>query len=59
MSHTYSHLFGFPTTCLRFFTVYGPWGRSDMTLFLFTKAIMEDNSIIIFRNFVKVVSIQK
>ena len=39
MAHTYSHLFGLPTTGLRFFTVYGPWGRPDMALFLFTKAI--------------------
>ncbi len=41
MAHTYSHLFGLPTTGLRFFTVYGPWGRPDMALFLFTKAILE------------------
>jgi UDP-glucuronate 4-epimerase len=40
MAHTYSHLFGLPTTGLRFFTVYGPWGRPDMALFLFTKAIL-------------------
>lgn len=48
MAHTYSHLFGFPTTGLRFFTVYGPWGRPDMALFLFTKAIMEDKPIKVF-----------
>ena len=41
MAHTYSHLYGLPTTGLRFFTVYGPWGRPDMALFLFTKAIFE------------------
>ena len=45
MAHTYSHLFNIPTTGLRFFTVYGPWGRPDMALFLFTKAIIEDESI--------------
>lgn len=45
MAHTYSHLFGVPTTGLRFFTVYGPWGRPDMALFLFTKAILEDREI--------------
>lgn len=45
MSHTYSHLYGLPTTGLRFFTVYGPWGRPDMALFKFTKAILEDKSI--------------
>lgn len=48
MAHTYSHLFGFPTTGLRFFTVYGPWGRPDMALFLFTKAILEDRPIKVF-----------
>ena len=48
MAHTYSHLFGIPTTGLRFFTVYGPWGRPDMAYFLFTKAIMEGNPIKIF-----------
>ncbi|KPQ19936.1 MAG: UDP-glucuronate 4-epimerase WbnF [Algoriphagus marincola HL-49] len=48
MSHTYSHLFGIPTTGLRFFTVYGPWGRPDMALFLFTKAILEDKPIQVF-----------
>lgn len=45
MAHTYSHLFKLPTTGLRFFTVYGPWGRPDMALFLFTKAILEDQTI--------------
>jgi UDP-glucuronate 4-epimerase len=48
MAHTYSHLFGLPTTGLRFFTVYGPWGRPDMALFLFTKAIIEGNPIKVF-----------
>ncbi len=48
MAHTYSHLFGIPTTGLRFFTVYGPWGRPDMALFLFTKAILENKSIKVF-----------
>ncbi len=45
MAHTYSHLYGTPTTGLRFFTVYGPWGRPDMALFLFTKAIMAGEPI--------------
>lgn len=45
MAHTYSHLYGLPTTGLRFFTVYGPWGRPDMALFKFTKAMLEGNSI--------------
>lgn len=48
MAHSYSHLFELPTTGLRFFTVYGPWGRPDMALFLFTKAILEGQSIQIF-----------
>jgi UDP-glucuronate 4-epimerase len=48
MAHTYSHLFGISTTGLRFFTVYGPWGRPDMALFLFTKAIFEDKPIDVF-----------
>jgi UDP-glucuronate 4-epimerase len=48
MAHTYSHLFGLPTTGLRFFTAYGPWGRPDMALFLFTKAIIEGKPIKIF-----------
>lgn len=50
MAHTYSHLFGLPTTGLRFFTVYGPWGRPDMALFLFTKAIKENKPIQVFNN---------
>jgi UDP-glucuronate 4-epimerase len=45
MAHTYAGLFGIPCTGLRFFTVYGPWGRPDMALFLFTKAILENRSI--------------
>ena len=45
MAHTYSHLYRLPTTGLRFFTVYGPWGRPDMALFLFTKAILEGRPI--------------
>jgi UDP-glucuronate 4-epimerase len=48
MAHTYSHLFGLPTTGLRFFTVYGPWGRPDMALFIFTKAILEGKPVQIF-----------
>ena len=48
MAHTYSHLFGVPTIGLRFFTVYGPWGRPDMALFLFTKAILEGKPIEVF-----------
>jgi UDP-glucuronate 4-epimerase len=48
MAHTYSHLFGLPTTGLRFFTVYGPWGRPDMALFKFTKAILADQPIQVF-----------
>ncbi len=50
MAHTYSHLFNLPTTGLRFFTVYGPWGRPDMALFLFTKAILEGRPIEVFNN---------
>lgn len=50
MAHTYSHLFNIPTTGLRFFTVYGPWGRPDMALFLFTKAILEGKPIDVFNN---------
>ena len=50
MAHTYSHLFGLRTTGLRFFTVYGPWGRPDMALFLFTKAILDDRPIDVFNN---------
>jgi UDP-glucuronate 4-epimerase len=48
MAHTYSYLYGLPCTGLRFFTVYGPWGRPDMALFLFTKAILEDQPIDVF-----------
>lgn len=50
MAHTYSHLYGLPVTGLRFFTVYGPWGRPDMALFLFTKAILEGKPIKVFNN---------
>jgi UDP-glucuronate 4-epimerase len=50
MAHTYSHLFALPTTGLRFFTVYGPWGRPDMALFLFTKAILEGKPIDVFNH---------
>lgn len=50
MAHTYSHLFRLPTTGLRFFTVYGPWGRPDMALFLFAKAILSGESIDIFNH---------
>ena len=50
MAHTYSHLFGLPTTGLRFFTVYGPWGRPDMALFLFTEAILAGRPINVFNN---------
>ena len=50
MAHTYSHLYGLPTTGLRFFTVYGPWGRPDMALFLFTKAILSNKKIQVFNH---------
>lgn len=50
MAHTYSHLYRLPTTGLRFFTVYGPWGRPDMAYFLFTKAILEGRPINVFNN---------
>lgn len=50
MAHSYSHLYGLPTTGLRFFTVYGPWGRPDMALFIFTKAIFEGKPIQLFNN---------
>jgi UDP-glucuronate 4-epimerase len=50
MAHTYSHLFDLPCTGLRFFTVYGPWGRPDMALFLFTKAILEGHPIDVFNH---------
>jgi Nucleoside-diphosphate-sugar epimerases len=50
LAHTYSHLFGLPTTGLRFFTVYGPWGRPDMALFIFTKAILAGTPIKLYNN---------
>ena len=50
MAHSYSHLYGIPSTGLRFFTVYGPWGRPDMALFLFTKAILEGQPIRVFNH---------
>jgi UDP-glucuronate 4-epimerase len=50
MAHTYSHLYNIPTTGLRFFTVYGPWGRPDMALFLFTKAILEGKPIDVYNH---------
>ena len=50
MAHTYSHLYGLPTTGLRFFTVYGPWGRPDMSYFLFTRNILADKPIDVFNN---------
>ena len=50
MAHAYSHLYGLPTTGLRFFTVYGPWGRPDMALFLFAKAILEGHPIDVFNH---------
>ena len=50
MAHTYSHLFNIPTTGLRFFTVYGPWGRPDMAMFLFTDAIVNDRPIKVFNH---------
>jgi UDP-glucuronate 4-epimerase len=50
IAHTYSHLFGLPTTGLRFFTVYGPWGRPDMALFIFTRAILEGRPIQVFNH---------
>ncbi len=50
MAHTYSHLYHLPTTGLRFFTVYGPWGRPDMAIFLFTKAILSGKSIDVFND---------
>jgi UDP-glucuronate 4-epimerase len=50
MAHTYSHLYGLPATGLRFFTVYGPWGRPDMALFLFVRAILEDRPIDVFHH---------
>jgi UDP-glucuronate 4-epimerase len=50
MAHTYSHLYRLPSTGLRFFTVYGPWGRPDMALFLFTRAILEDQPLKVFNH---------
>jgi len=50
MAHTYSHLYNLPTTGLRFFTVYGPWGRPDMALFIFTKSIIENRPIEVFNH---------
>ena len=50
MAHTYSHLYKVPTTGLRFFTVYGPWGRPDMALFIFTKSIINNEPITVFNN---------
>jgi len=50
MAHSYSHLYGLPTTGLRFFTVYGPWGRPDMALFLFTRAILDGQPIDVFNH---------
>ena len=50
MAHSYSHLYGLPTTGLRFFTVYGPWGRPDMALFLFTRAMLDGKPIDVFNN---------
>jgi len=50
MAHTYSHLFGLPVTGLRFFTVYGPWGRPDMALFIFTKSILEGKPVQVFNH---------
>lgn len=50
MAHTYAHLYGLSVTGLRFFTVYGPWGRPDMAMFLFTKAILEDRAIDVFNH---------
>ena len=50
MAHTYSHLYNIPTTGLRFFTVYGPWGRPDMAVFLFTKAVFDGKAIDVYNN---------
>jgi UDP-glucuronate 4-epimerase len=50
MAHTYAHLFGLPVTALRFFTVYGPWGRPDMALFKFTQALLEDRPIEVYNH---------
>ena len=50
LAHSYSHLFSLPTTGLRFFTVYGPWGRPDMALFKFTKAILNGRAIDVYNH---------
>ena len=50
MAHSYSHLYNIPSTGLRFFTVYGPWGRPDMALFLFTDAMIKRKPINVFNN---------
>src|SRR6202035_772733 len=50
MAHAYAHLFGLPATGLRFFTVYGPWGRPDMVVWLFTRAILEDRPVPLFNH---------
>lgn len=50
MAHSYSHLYGIPTTGLRFFTVYGPWGRPDMALFKFTKAMLAGEHIDVYNS---------
>ena len=50
MSHSYAHIFNIPTTCFRFFTVYGPWGRPDMALFKFTRKILNDEPIDVFNH---------
>ena len=50
IAHSYSHLYNLPSTGLRFFTVYGPWGRPDMALFLFTKSILEGKPIKVFNH---------
>ena len=50
LAHSYSHIYSIPSTGLRFFTVYGPWGRPDMALFLFTKSILNKEPIEVFNN---------
>ena len=50
MAHSYSHLYGIPSTGLRFFTVYGPWGRPDMAPMIFTRAILENKPIAVFNH---------
>ena len=54
MAHTYSHLYNLPTTGLRFFTVYGPWGRPDMAYYIFTKAIIDNKSIDLFLSLIHI-----